>query len=241
MHTWQACVCNESPPSNQSGEVAHTRSTQAHNITMPPKRNPETIDWRNSESKRIVMDDLRAGLISLDESDTAEELFYGLYQFTAEFTSEQVGFEQFKARLKDHREALQKKTDASCWESIALAHDRSLFPKKTHNSRGEKIFYWSRAMALLKQDVAEKKHLTMTPTELRASRPVEYGEFTLPIFDGRIRQAVRRERLINWKSDQREEKTQGRKELRKELGLNPLTPHEQRGGTLDMDVDDDEP
>ena len=53
----------------------------------------KTIDWKNSESKQIVIDDLEAGVVSMDESDTAEDLFYGMCQFTPEFIAEKVPFE----------------------------------------------------------------------------------------------------------------------------------------------------
>lgn len=118
--------------------------------------------------------------------------------------------------------------EAPSWEEAALQHDRLLHPKKTHNQRGEKIFYWSEAMDLLKQDVADKKHLTMTPSQLRLSRPNEYGQFSLHIFDRRIRQAIRKERLINWLNDKREKETKKRKERRRGLGLSDETPQERR-------------
>ena len=192
------------------------------------QRNPGTIDWRNSESKQIVLDDLEVGVISLDESDSAEDLFYGMYQFTPEFIAERVTFGQFRDRLKDHRDQLKHKFESPSWEEAALEHDRLLHPKKMYNQRGEKIFYWSEAMALLKQDVAEKKHLAMTPSQLHQSRP-EYGQFKLAIFDQRIQQAICKERLINWMNDKREEEIQIRKERRCKLGLSEETPQEQRG------------
>lgn len=191
------------------------------------RRKPGTIDWAKSESKQIVIDDLEAGVISLDETDSAEDLFYGMYCHTPEFIAEQVGFHQFKQQLSDHRKQLKPKMEAPSWEAAALAHDRLLFPKKTHNHRGEKIFYWSDAFNLLKQDVAEKKHLQMTPTDLRLMR-TEYQDFSLAIFDQRIRQAVRKERLINWKNDKREEATNERRERRRDLNLPTETPQERR-------------
>lgn len=189
--------------------------------------NPGTMDWRNSESKQIVLDDLEAGVISLDETDTAHDLYYGMYQYTPEFIAEKVLFPQFELRLKDHREQLRPKFEAPSFEAAALAHDRYLCPKKTHNQRGEKIFYWSDAMNLLKQDVANKKHEMMSPSELRLSRPV-YQEFSLRVFDQRIRQAIRKERLINWKNDTRQETQEERHKRRRELGLTEETPQELR-------------
>ena len=39
------------------------------------QRNPETIDWAKSLSKQLVLDNLENHVISLDESDTAEDLY----------------------------------------------------------------------------------------------------------------------------------------------------------------------
>ena len=154
-----------------------------------PKRNPGTINWAKSLSRQVVLDDLENGVISLDETDTAEELYHFVYKHTQEFMLEKVLFPQFKKRLEDHRAQVKKRHKASQWESAALAHDKELFPTRTHNDRGEKKFYLTEAYNLLAQDVQEKKYLLMTPSELKASRP-EYGEFTLGVFDGRIRHAI---------------------------------------------------
>ena len=67
----------------------------------------------------------------------------------------------------------------------------------------------------------------MTPSQLRASRP-QYQEFPLRIFDGRVRQAIRKHRFINWMNDKREEVLAERKAYRKELNLPEETPREQR-------------
>ena len=195
------------------------------NNTMPPRK-PGTIDWRNSESKQIVLDDLESGQISLDAANTAEDLCCGMCQFAPEFIAEEVGFDQFKKRLEDHRKQLEHKIDRS--EAMAaLEHDRLIFPQKTHNARGEKIFCWTEAFGLLKQDVAAKKHTIMTPSQLHKTRP-EHKEFSLTVFDRKIRQAIRKERLVNWKNDKREADIKERKERRRALGLNEETPMEER-------------
>lgn len=173
------------------------------------------------------MDDLEARVISLDDTDTAEELYEGMYKHTPEFIAEQVTLEQFKLRLKNHRVQLQQKLTTPSWEMAALAHDRAIFPQKTHNEKGEKIFYLTEAMNLLKEDIEQGLHLTMTPSQLKAKR-TEYDEFSLEVFDRRVRQAIRKKRLINWMNDQWEEKEKARKERRKKLNLAEETPQQQR-------------
>ena len=178
-----------------------------------PRRNPGTIDWSKSLSRQLVLGDLENGVISLDETDSAEELYYLHYIHTNEFQLEKVLFPQFKEHLKDHQVQVKKRQEAVQWEMAALAHDKALFPTRTHNDRGEKKFYLTEAYPLLAQDILEKKHEIMTPSELKASRD-EYREFSLPIFDGHIWQAIRRQRMVNWRNDKREAKEQERQNHR---------------------------
>ena len=201
------------------------------------QRNPGTIDWSKSLSRKLVLDDLEEGIISLDETDTAEDLYEFVYKDTPEFIMENVGFQQFKNRLKDHRSQVSKRHEAAQMEIAALEHDLDLFPIRTHNDRGEKKFYLTEAYKKLAEDISEKKHETMTPSELKASRP-EYAEWPLKIFDGRIRQAIRRARMVNWRNDKREAKEKKRREKREKLEEDLV---ESLFASLDadlMDVDD---
>ena len=91
-------------------------------------------------------------------------------------------------------------------ESEALTHDRFLYPRQIVNHRGQPVFDLSPAKLLLRQDVADRKHLVMTPSELRQSRIAEYGQFGNREFKHRIYQAVRREKFINWLEQKRQEK-----------------------------------
>lgn len=193
------------------------------------RRNPGTIDWPNSESRAIILDDLENGIISLDGTDTAEELFYGMYQFTPEFIAEKVLFKQFRDRLKDHRAQITRRRESEAWEASALAHDRQMRPIKTHNARGEKVFYWTEAADLLKKDVAQlmSKNIKFTASQIQAVRPSYYGEFKLAFFDRRVRQAVRRQRYINYLNDKRLEEEKVRRERRKDLLLAEETPWQQ--------------
>jgi hypothetical protein len=43
-------------------------------------------------------------------------------------------------------------------ETQALAHDRLLYPRQTHNHRGEPVFDLSVAKQFLLDDVKDKKH-----------------------------------------------------------------------------------
>jgi len=187
-----------------------------HKLFTMPRRNPGTIDWTKSLSRQMVLDDLENGVVSVDETDSAEDLYYLFYVHTDEFKREKVLFRQFRDCLRDHREQVKKRQEASQWEMAAFAHDNAIFPTRTHNDRGEKKFYLTPAYRLLAKDVGNKLHQLMTPSQLKASRP-EYEEFSNKVFDGRIRQAIRRERMVNWRNDKREADEKKLNKRRQEL------------------------
>jgi hypothetical protein len=174
---------------------------------------PENIDWRSSIAREILLSDLEDGILSTDEKDlSAEEAWEKCYRHFYEFRK--VPFEQFKAKLKDHRNQVQRMINASAEEELALAHDRALHPQKTHNHRGEPVFDVSRAKLLLREDVKNKLHTVMTPSELRESRN-EYKLFKLEKFKERIFQAIRLQKYLFYLEMKRAQ-------ARKKRGLPPL-------------------
>jgi hypothetical protein len=177
--------------------------------TMPPKSkkrkstNPVNIDWIHSEAKKVILADLKDGHLSLDENVVSEEKAFQVYKARRPEAFADVGFDQFKLRLIDHRKQVKKLHDASLWEESAFQHDRLLVvPQGTHNHRGERIFDQSPAKELLRQDVKERQHFEMSPLDLWHSRP-EYMVFTLDIFRHRIYQEERLQKYWNHLEDKR--------------------------------------
>jgi hypothetical protein len=154
------------------------------------------IDWKKSHARAIILEDLELEILPIDAAQmpaaVAWELYYGQM---AEFN--EVVFSQFEARLKDHRKKYGKLVIRSARESEALAHDRRLFPRQNENCRGEPVFDLSAAKLLLRADVAEGKHTSMTPSQLQATRD-EYKPFDSRKFKHRIYQEVRRIKFLNW-------------------------------------------
>ena len=156
---------------------------------MAPSKKEGWINWRKSEARKIMLDDLRLGYLLWDANDlSAEDAWQHIYQHIAEFSG--VAFEQFKARLQDYRREAKKERVRAAAEYRALMHDRALFP------RDETVFDLSEAKLLLRADVAEKKHETMTPIQLQGTRD-EYKPFKARFFKRRIYQEVWRVKFIN--------------------------------------------
>ena len=69
-------------------------------------------------------------------------------------------------------EADGKKAYNSQRQADALGHDRQLYSRAPHNhTQGEPVFDVLNAKPLLRKDIADKKHKTMTPSQLQQSRP----------------------------------------------------------------------
>ena len=149
------------------------------------------------------MQDLEDGVLPVDENACSAEDAFQIYRQYAQFAG--IKFDQFKERLKGHREQLQKLHERSNLEAEALARDRQLYPRNTHNQRGEPVFDLSEAKYLLREDVKDKKHTTVSAEALRQSRP-QYRVFESEIFRRRIKQEVRRQKFVYYLSLKRAKK-----------------------------------
>ena len=150
------------------------------------------------------MHDLENDLLSLDNHVTSVEEAWEEYKTRSEVIEDGVIFDQFKARLKDHRKQVMSRQDSSLRDEVAFANDRHFYPRQARNHRGELVFDMTIAKELLRSDVKAGKHEAMTPTELFLSRP-EYQLFNKNKFKHRIYQEIRYQKYLNylrWKQEQ---------------------------------------
>jgi hypothetical protein len=146
-----------------------------------------------------VLDDLQAGFLPLYERElSAEEAWEKMYKDEPEFVS--VTFNMFKERLKDHCKQVIKLQKRAAFELEAFLHDRTLHPRSEQDRNGNKLFDVSETKYLLRMDIEDGKHLTMTPSQLQYTRE-EYMAYPLKKFKEKIYQAVKREKYINYLND----------------------------------------
>jgi hypothetical protein len=167
------------------------------------EKNGWITNWRNSAAGKVLIEDLEPGGLLFEKDDVSAEEAFGFYRTLPEFAS--VVFSQFKERLEAHRGQANAEAQVSQAEVRTLAHDRVLFPRQGHNARGEPVFDMSAAKPLLREDVANKLQMTMTPSELQATRQ-EYSAFKPYIFKQRIFQEVRLQKFYHFYDLQREKK-----------------------------------
>lgn len=167
---------------------------------MPPKKNPLWIQWRTSPARAIIMEDLEPGGILHQRENISAADVWEFYKSFPQF--EKVVWSQFEERFKDHRKQASKRLHQSTQEELDFARDRELHPRQSHNHRGEPVFDLSPAQALLREDVKNKVHTRMQPSELQASRE-EYKAFKPAKFRQRIYQEVRYQKYIYYLNDKR--------------------------------------
>jgi len=122
-----------------------------------------------------------------------KELFETRYQHRPEFQVENHGDPgMFSSRLRALRKQITDKHERAIVDSNALANDRLLFPEVPDNDAGRGYPKWGGSMAksLLKADIDAGIHSTMTPAELRDTRP-EYKQFPPKVFRNHIYQDLK--------------------------------------------------
>jgi hypothetical protein len=155
------------------------------------KKKDKWVKWITCPARQVILDDLRRGAL-LD--GVSAEAAFKFYKKMPEF--EEVCFEQFKARLKDHQKQATKQWLLNAEEEKAFKHDLKLYPNsRTQNKQGKPIFDASPAKLLLREDVKDKKHEGVSPSQFQGSRP-EYKLFDSKTFRHRIYQEIRRQKFI---------------------------------------------
>lgn len=176
------------------------------------KKNPRFIDWRNSLAKQVILVDLADGIL---DPETSPEDAWDVYKRVDGF--ENVIWEQFEARFKDHCKAFLKRQQQNQLEEMLYEHDKALHPRTNpRDSQGRLIFHRHAAKKLLRSDINNQMYPNVyTPRELWRSRP-EYQEFELKVFTQRIYQEIRRNKFINWCQQKRAEKEETHAEHRRQ-------------------------
>ena len=161
---------------------------------MPPSKKPGWVNWISQPARAIILEDLEPGGILHGRDHVSPEHVFPFYKTLTEF--EKIVFSQFEERLKGHRKPAARNNALASRNAHALEHDRGLYSRPTHNERGEPVFDMHLAKILLRGDVKNGLHQTMSPSALRRTRP-EYMVFKNTIFKHRIYQEVRHNKYLH--------------------------------------------
>jgi hypothetical protein len=157
---------------------------------MPSSKNPDCIDWANSQSKKVLIKDLETGYLSAEDAPITPETAWEHCKCVPEFAEEKVIFKQFKSNLKSLRKAFREQKRHINQQMLALEHDTQFIYKDTHNKQGVKIFRDTIADELLKEDVKNGLHNDLGCEGLFNLRDEYKNEETwdLAFFKCRVRQ-----------------------------------------------------
>jgi hypothetical protein len=160
------------------------------------------IKWKGSTQRRILIEDLVSGMMPLEDDEvSANEAWTTYYSHLEEFKD--VPMEQFRERVTAHREQVSGQLGISILEESHYLHHRMLHPRRTTDDRGQLVFDLHPAKLLLRDDVANNRHVGLRPSQLWSKRD-EYQEFDKRIFKERIYQEIKRTKFINWMEMKRE-------------------------------------
>jgi hypothetical protein len=116
---------------------------------------------------------------------------------------EEVVFDQFRARLNDHRKQVSTLYLRSREEEAALVHHRSMYPRERTNGMGQLVFDMTPAGDLIREDIKHNHHVGKTPSVFQMTRP-EYQVFKKKQFKDRIYQEIRHKKFIYYLEQKRD-------------------------------------
>ena len=163
----------------------------------------------------MLLDDLHNDILPLQEFEMPAEEAWVL-QYSEMYEFKDVVFSQFEARLKDHRKQVTRNKTSQILEMGAYENDRALYPRATHDQRGNLVFDVHEAKALLVEDIADGLNDHMTADALWDLR-TPYQDFSLDYFRRRFRQEIRAKKFKFYLECKRAEKQRKR-------GLKPEAP-----------------
>ena len=122
--------------------IIHTRlaEVELRTRTTMIKKTTETeteaksgwVNWRSCPVREVLLQDLEPGGLLHDMDHVGADVLFHFYKLMPQFND--VGFDQFKARLADHRKQSWKKHELASRDEDACAHDRRLLPPEYRDS-----------------------------------------------------------------------------------------------------------
>jgi len=169
------------------------------NIVKKEKQKAEEVkEWRFSEARKLLLDDLKSNRVSRDvTANDAEQVYIKRPEFM------KYEFDKFLGYLKSLREIVNKKQSNSDRDAAAYQKDRLIHPIRSHNSRGEPRWAGSEAERLLALDLKDGLlDQFQSKMDFHASR-AEYRQFGLTKFRKHIHQKQRTDKFVAYYSDRK--------------------------------------
>ena len=155
----------------------------------------EDFNWKHSEAKRLLVEDLICGAITQKQDDsfmTIQEAF----NFWVEY--QETDRAKWARRLRDARKQLVASLQRADQDSDAFFHDQGLYPTMpTNKLTGRPRWDGSEAGKFFRQDVGNGLHATFYDAEeLYMSRPA-YQSFEIGVFRQHVAHEIKRIKRLN--------------------------------------------
>ena len=160
---------------------------------MSPRKKTQN-EWAKSRAKELLVDDLSEGRIPLESCEGFKPA--DVYLMHEEFKS--MEYRLFVSRLRGLRKKIKADKAIANSDAALLARDRLVYPKKTHNSKGEPRWEGSAASKRLTEVVAARNHEGIRPSALQASQE-DFKPFKKVTFRNHIYQEGRTQRYHAWR------------------------------------------
>lgn len=159
---------------------------------MPPKKKKKEESWRSCEGRKLLADDIRFGRIP--DAMAYEHAFLLHPEFNVGESQEEA-LRLFEGRLSRARQRNKDKNTRAETELALMQQDVAARPPAATDHWGVPRWSDSAAQKMLKQDVAAKKHETMTNAEFHQSRP-EYQAYSERYIARKIQQELARGKFL---------------------------------------------
>lgn len=172
---------NKTMPKTRAG------ASKEEKVKVPASLNG--ADWRYSDAKKKVAQDIIDGHIPSTGKFDVEQLFQNRYAKNPLFANFPFRQDLYTNRIEGLRRGILKMKRWADFDDKAVKNDRLIHPRKEKNVRGQHRWDGSDAQELLKIDIAAGKHKDMDPEDLWKERAA-YLRFDLHVFRKHIDQEI---------------------------------------------------
>jgi len=176
------------------------------------------LQWNELHpARKLLFDELEAGTVPMDATQMSAAEVWCKHAATPQFKMRGMKFgDTFKRRLSALRKLVKRDKSRADDDKDAAARAIRNHPPPTHNHRGEPQWNGSKAQALLKEDIANDRHLenNFMPSTLRMDpdRP-QHQECSQDTFRWKMQQEIRTKKHLHTLKFDAEQKL--RKNLKK--------------------------
>ena len=163
-------------------------SSPSENPGSRPPASLNGADWRSSDAKQLMTQDMLDGLVPFDEKIKDIKVLYDtMYAHQPQFADFPFDEARYKSRVSRIQATVKRMKWAALYDKQCLAEARQKYGTPTHDPIGRPVWRGSEAARQLDEDMANNLHKTMKIRELWESKDV-YKPFGPERFEKRVDQ-----------------------------------------------------